>query len=139
MWDGIYLLHPTSPILALLLALLYLIWIELRRAREARGWTAEEAAERLGVDSRTYSSWERGEHEPRALNRLALARTFLKTEARFIHLSCHGEFSPTYQSSLINKGGNHTLKLTLLDMDRDVNHRLNLIQFDACQSALLQE
>src|SRR5579859_7510132 len=76
MWDGISILHPPNQILALLFILLYLIWIELRRAREARGWTAEEAADQVGVDARTYSGWERGEHEPRALNRLTLARTF---------------------------------------------------------------
>ena len=78
MWDGIYLLHLANPILALLFILLYLIWIELRRAREARGWTAEEAAECFGVDVRTYLGWERGEHQPQPLNRLALHRTFLE-------------------------------------------------------------
>ncbi|HLZ62954.1 MAG TPA: helix-turn-helix transcriptional regulator [Ktedonosporobacter sp.] len=76
MWDGISILHPPNQILALLFILLYLIWIELRRAREARGWTAEEAAERLGVDVRTYLGWERGECQPRPLNRLALQRTY---------------------------------------------------------------
>ena len=63
---------------ALLLLECYLaFWVELRRAREIQGHTAEEAAELLNVDVRTFLSWERGEHQPRALNRLAIERTYL--------------------------------------------------------------
>jgi transcriptional regulator with XRE-family HTH domain len=76
MWESTYLIHQTNQILALLLLLLYLHWTELRKARGARRWTAEEAAEQVGVDIRTYLGWERGECQPRPLNQLALRRTF---------------------------------------------------------------
>ena len=76
MWESASFIHLANQLLALLFILLYLIWIELRRAREARGWTAEEAADRVGVDVRTYLGWERGEREPRPLNQLTLQRTY---------------------------------------------------------------
>lgn len=47
----------------------------LRRYREAKGWTQSEAASRAGVPFRSYQNWEIGGREPRldALVRLAVA------------------------------------------------------------------
>jgi len=39
----------------------------LRRWREMRGWTREEAAEKLGVSARTLENWELGVRTPPAL------------------------------------------------------------------------
>jgi transcriptional regulator with XRE-family HTH domain len=76
MWESTHFLYLTNQLLALLLVLLYLAWRELRKARTARRWTAEEAAEHVGVDVRTYLGWERNERLPRPLNQLALQRAF---------------------------------------------------------------
>lgn len=38
---------------------------KMRRAREERYWSIQEAARRIGVDRVTYSRWERGEQLPR--------------------------------------------------------------------------
>jgi transcriptional regulator with XRE-family HTH domain len=47
----------------------------LRRAREAKGWTQSEAADHAAVPFRSYQNWEAGIREPRldALVRLAAA------------------------------------------------------------------
>jgi transcriptional regulator with XRE-family HTH domain len=82
-WENVYFAHQTSQFLALLFILLYFLWGELlRRARKARGWSAERAVEELNntggrnIDVRTYLSWERGERQPRPLNQLALKRIY---------------------------------------------------------------
>lgn len=48
----------------------------LRRARKARGWTIEQAAEAVGVDWTTYSRWERGKQRPQFRNMYALEKVF---------------------------------------------------------------
>ncbi|SRR6266487_4910628 len=55
---------------------LFAIVSKLRRARKARGWTIEEAAEKVGVDWTTYSRWERGQQEPHPRNVETLERVF---------------------------------------------------------------
>ena len=76
MLEIISLAYPGNLLPTLLLFLFYILWIELRRARERRDWTAEEAAEHIGIDVRTYLGWERGEHQPRPMNKFALQRTY---------------------------------------------------------------
>jgi transcriptional regulator with XRE-family HTH domain len=39
--------------------------LQIRRAREARGWTQEELAQHLGVGHRTVGNWERGATIPK--------------------------------------------------------------------------
>ena len=48
---------------------------KIRDEREARGWTQEQLAQRVGVGARTIGNWERGETVPK--NRLGrLTRIF---------------------------------------------------------------
>lgn len=48
----------------------------LRKLREARGWTQAEAAGAAGVPFRTYQNWETGQREPRLNALVALAAAF---------------------------------------------------------------
>ncbi len=45
---------------------------KLRTVRKERNWSREEVSEKVGVDTRTYSRWEQGRHNPslRQLRRL---------------------------------------------------------------------
>lgn len=48
---------------------------QIRSAREARGWTQEQLAARIGVGGRTVGNWERGETVPK--NRMGKLREVL--------------------------------------------------------------
>jgi transcriptional regulator with XRE-family HTH domain len=43
---------------------------ELRKWREAKGWTRKQAAKHLGVNVKTLESWEYGTRKPPGLNAL---------------------------------------------------------------------
>ena len=46
--------------------------MDIKRLREAKGWTQAQLAERVGVGKRTVGNWERGETVPK--NRLGMLR-----------------------------------------------------------------
>ena len=48
----------------------------LRQLRQARGWTQQDVAERLGTSRSLVSRWERGETVPRARTQQRLAILF---------------------------------------------------------------
>ena len=48
----------------------------IRQMREARGWTQEQFAQRLGVQQSAVSAWERGQRVPRRRTQQALADLF---------------------------------------------------------------
>lgn len=69
--------------------LLFSIWVELREVRHNYGWTIEEAAEQVGVDTSTYQRWELGQHRPHLSNLRALLRAFASSkldEKSVLHL-----------------------------------------------------
>lgn len=54
---------------------------DIRQAREARGWTQQQLAAKVGVGQRTIGSWERGETVPK--NRMGrLIEIFREDETR---------------------------------------------------------
>ena len=48
----------------------------IRQLRQARGWTQEQVARRVGVGQSTVSDWERGRWWPQPRSRQALAALF---------------------------------------------------------------
>lgn len=54
---------------------------EIRRAREERMLTQEEAAEQIGVAPRTLQNWEAGAVKPRAKHQRALVAWLERNEA----------------------------------------------------------
>lgn len=48
----------------------------LKRAREARGWTQKELAEKINVDSKTVNRWETGKAFPQSQFRRRLSKLF---------------------------------------------------------------
>lgn len=50
----------------------------VRRAREARGWTQRELAAALDTDVMQVSRWERGEHRPNAAYEAALTEVLFE-------------------------------------------------------------
>jgi transcriptional regulator with XRE-family HTH domain len=53
---------------------------EIRRLREARGWTQADLAREVGVGHRTIGNWERGETVPK--NRTGKLEQVLRDELR---------------------------------------------------------
>ena len=53
----------------------------IAEAREAAGYSAAQAARRLGIHSKTLQRWERGESEPRGNRLMMLAGMFGVTPA----------------------------------------------------------
>lgn len=51
---------------------------EIRRAREARGWTQQQLAQAVGVGPRTVGNWERGATVPK--NRMGKLRQVFAVE-----------------------------------------------------------
>jgi len=58
------------------LAWLFAIVSRLRCARKARGWSIEEAAWQVGVDTSTYHRWELGVQKPHGRNLRKLEAAF---------------------------------------------------------------
>jgi transcriptional regulator with XRE-family HTH domain len=58
------------------LAWLFAIVSRLRRARKARGWSIEEAAWQVGVNTSTYHRWELGVQRPHGRNLHKLEAAF---------------------------------------------------------------
>ena len=54
--------------------------VEIRRVREERMLTQEEAAAQIGVASRTYQNWEAGNVTPRAKHQRALVEWLQQDE-----------------------------------------------------------
>lgn len=50
----------------------------LRQAREARGFTQDDLAERCGVTKQAVSAWERGESSPQGPARMLLSAALLQ-------------------------------------------------------------
>lgn len=53
---------------------------QLRQARNVKGWTQQEVAEKIGVLPNNYSRWERGEAFPSSYSRKKLSKLFGKSE-----------------------------------------------------------
>jgi transcriptional regulator with XRE-family HTH domain len=71
-----HLVNLLNQMLAAYFAILLAIWLQLRKARKAKGLTIEEAAELIGVASVTYSRWERLRQKPHPSHQRLLAQTF---------------------------------------------------------------
>src|SRR5512135_3435112 len=54
--------------------------INLKQAREKRGWTQQEVADQIGTTPGTYSRWERGTSFPSSKSRMDLCALFGKSE-----------------------------------------------------------
>lgn len=52
------------------------VWIGVREAREAQGWTQGELAARVGVSRQTINYLEQQRYQPSVLLALRLARAF---------------------------------------------------------------
>jgi transcriptional regulator with XRE-family HTH domain len=79
-----HLLTLVNQLLTILFTLLLAIWQELRNARRAHGWTIEEAAEAVGVDTSTYHRWELGTQRPYPSNMLKLSHVLRDIEYNLI-------------------------------------------------------
>jgi transcriptional regulator with XRE-family HTH domain len=71
-----HLFTQINDLAALLVTALLAIWQEVRDARRKRGWTIEDAAEALGVDTSTYQRWESGTQTPHPANLARITQVF---------------------------------------------------------------
>lgn len=55
---------------------------QIKNLRESRGWTQEELAQKLSVNTHTVSNWEQGLRAPNATSRKLLAIVFKVHEAK---------------------------------------------------------
>jgi len=65
----------------------------IREAREARGWTQEEFAQRIGSTPDTVADWENGARDPRS-NRIIMLAGVLGVSAHWL-LDGSAEFAPS--------------------------------------------
>jgi tetratricopeptide (TPR) repeat protein/transcriptional regulator with XRE-family HTH domain len=72
----------------------------LKRERELRNWTQQDVGEKLGVDSKLVSAWERGVKFPSAYYRQKLCKLFGKTS---IELGFYPEESENIIDQQINR------------------------------------
>jgi len=75
------MMQPEDEELALAWALqaetfLLSVWRRLQQTRIERGWTIDQAAEEIDVDTSTYQRWEQGRQRPRLSHLLALIEAF---------------------------------------------------------------
>ncbi|MEQ8441901.1 MAG: helix-turn-helix transcriptional regulator [Alphaproteobacteria bacterium] len=69
------------------------IAFRIREAREARNWTIEQFAQRIGVTPDTVADWESGDRDPRS-NRIIMLAGVLGVSAHWL-LDGSDAFAPT--------------------------------------------
>ena len=58
----------------------------VKSERHKRGLTQEEAAERVGVSTRTFRDWEKGRHRPRTFMARCVAQAFGVSQRQVLSL-----------------------------------------------------
>lgn len=89
---------------------------QLKRARELRGWSQEDVAEKIGSSQKIVSRWERGESKPVPYYRQKLCKLFRKDAAELGFVDkrhSNDDFLEIISIATSNNSGMHSTELDL--------------------------